>query len=339
MAHNPILQNQNEGSGMEPAGASASLGKTLAQRDMVWIEGGDFVMGSDHHYPEERPARRIQTEGFWIDRGPITNREFGRFVTATGYKTFAERAPLAEDHPDAPQANLLAGSMVFIPSNRPLGLDQPHLWWAFVHGADWRHPTGPGSSIERMDDHPVVHVALVDVEAYAQWAGTSLPSEKEWEFAAKGGLVDAEFAWGDVFEPDGTPRANTWQGRFPFENICTDGWRRTSPVGFFPANGYGLLDMIGNVWEWTEDWYSTHPLSDPTKVCCSVKRRASVAQDDPLQIPRRVLKGGSHLCAPNSCRRYRPSARLPHPIDTSTSHIGFRCVLRGPRPELTDPIR
>ena len=318
---------------VHPARPAPSVGNIAADRDMVWIPGGAFVIGSDHHYREERPARLARSDSFWIDRTPVTNRMFARFVDSTGYKTFAEKAPLAEDYPDAPPGNLVAGSMVFIPSSRPVPLDQPHLWWAFVQGADWRHPTGPESSLKGMEDHPVVHVALVDVEAYCAWAGTQLPLEKEWEYAAKGGLENAEFAWGDEFEPDGKHMANTWQGTFPYLNSGDDGWLRTSPVGTFPPNGYGLADMIGNVWEWTEDWWSTSPLSDPTRVCCTVKRRASAAAEDPLQIPRRVLKGGSHLCAPNFCRRYRPAARHPHPIDTSTSHVGFRCVLHPPKPD------
>ena len=308
----------------------ASTESIATERDMVWIEGGTFVMGSDRHYPDEKPARLMRTDGFWIDRTPITNRMFARFTAETGYRTFAEQAPLAADYPDAPADNLIPGSMVFIPSSRPIALDQPHLWWSFVHGADWRHPTGPTSSIETLMDHPVVHVALVDVEAYAAWSGTAIPMEKEWEFAAKGGLEGAEYAWGDELEPDGVAMANVWQGTFPYQNDGTDGWLRTSPVGAFPANGYGLVDMIGNVWEWTADWWSTSPLSDPDRVCCTVKRSASIAPDDPMQIPRRVLKGGSHLCAPNYCRRYRPAARHPHPIDTSTSHVGFRCVRRRP---------
>jgi formylglycine-generating enzyme required for sulfatase activity len=295
---------------------------------MVWIPGGTFIMGSDHHYPEEAPARLVRTEGFWIDRAPVTNRRFAAFADATGYLTYAERAPRAEDFPDAPPASLVAGSMVFIPSSRPMELDEPHLWWTFVAGADWRHPTGPDSSIDKLEDHPVVHVALVDVEAYCAWAGTDLPLEKEWEFAARGGLDNAEYAWGDEFEPDGRIMANCWQGNFPYDNSGEDGWLRTSPVGTFPANGYGLFDMIGNVWEWTIDWWTTTPLSEPEGIPSAIKRRASTAFEDPLQIPRRVLKGGSHLCAPNSCRRYRPAARHPHPIDTATSHIGFRCVWR-----------
>jgi sulfatase modifying factor 1 len=320
------------GGPQEPLRSRSEIEQVVEGRDMVRIEGGAFLMGSDRHYAEERPRRRVRTDAFWIDRAPVTNREFARFVEATSYVTFAECAPRAEDFPDAPAENLVAGSMVFIPSTRAIPLDQPHLWWAFVHGADWRHPTGPDSSIEGLEDHPVVHVALVDVEAYAAWAGAVLPSEKEWEYAAKGGLDEAEYAWGDEFEPDGGSLANTWQGTFPFYNSVKDGWTRTSPVGAFPPNGYGLIDMIGNVWEWTADWWALHPPNEPSRVCCTVKRWASVAPEDPLQIPRRVLKGGSHLCAPNYCRRYRPAARHAHPIDTSTSHIGFRCVVRPPQP-------
>ena len=302
--------------------------EVAAGRDMVWLDGGAFVMGSDRHYREERPARLVRTEGFWIDRTPITNRQFARFVDATGYRTFAERAPSAEDYPHAPKASLVAGSMVFIPSSRAVPLDQPHLWWAFVQGADWRHPTGPGTGIEGMEDHPVVHVALVDAEAYCAWAGTALPREKEWEFAARGGLDNAEYAWGEEFEPGGKAMANLWRGEFPHLNGDVLGWRRTSAVGAFPPNGYGLYDMIGNVWEWTADWWSETPIDDASAVSAGVQRRASAALEDPLQIPRRVLKGGSYLCAQNLNRRYRPAARQAQPIDTPSSHVGFRCVLR-----------
>jgi formylglycine-generating enzyme required for sulfatase activity len=316
--------------GRKAAPTWARAQEIAGNRDMVWIEGGTFLMGSDRHYPEERPLRSVRAEGFWIDRAPVTNREFARFVAATGYTTFAERAPRAEDFPDAPAENLVAGSMVFLPSSRPIPLDQPHLWWAFVRGADWRHPNGPDSSLSGLEDHPVVHVALVDVEAYAAWAEVALPEEKEWEYAAKGGLETAEYAWGEALEPNGEPMANTWQGTFPFYNSGRDGWVRTSPVGFYPANGYGLFDMIGNVWEWTQDWWTAHPIDDPRKMFSPVQRRASAAPDDLLQIPRRVLKGGSHLCAPNHCSRYRPSARHAHPIDAGASDIGFRCVVRPP---------
>jgi formylglycine-generating enzyme required for sulfatase activity len=304
-------------------------GPTVAEaRGMVWLAGGAFTMGSDRHYPEERPRRRAHADGFWIDETPVTNRQFAAFVEATGYRTFAEIPPRAEDYPGAPPENLKAGSMVFVPSNRPVLPDRPEMWWAFVHGADWRHPTGPDSSLEALDDHPVVHVALVDVEAYCRWAGTALPTEREWEFAARAGLEDAEFAWGDAFEPDGVPQANTWQGTFPYHNTLADGWLRTSPVRAFGKSRYGLYDLIGNVWEWTADWWSAGEQGAEAKACCSAKRDISADPGDPLKIPRRVLKGGSHLCAPNYCRRYRPAARHAHPIDTSTSHIGFRCVVR-----------
>jgi formylglycine-generating enzyme required for sulfatase activity len=294
---------------------------------MVWLPGGAFTMGSDRHYPEERPERRAHADGFWIDQTPVTNRQFAQFVDATGYRTFAEIPPRSEDYPGAPPENLRAGSMVFVGSTRPVRPDHAEMWWAFVHGADWRHPTGPESSLDGLEDHPVVHCALVDIEAYCAWAGTALPTEKEWEFAARAGFDDAEFAWGDEFEPNGEPQANTWQGTFPYHNSLKDGWLRTSPVGTFGKSRYGLYDMIGNVWEWTADWWSAGAEADG-KTCCSAKRSSSVAPGDPLGIPRRVLKGGSHLCAPNYCRRYRPAARHAHPIDTSTSHVGFRCIVR-----------
>ena len=295
---------------------------------MIWLAGGEFTMGSDRHYPEERPERRARANGFWIDVTPVTNRQFAEFVEATGYRTFAEIPPRAEDYSGAPPENLKAGSMVFVPASRPVRPDRPDMWWAFMHGADWRHPTGPDSTLEGLDDHPVVHVALIDVEAYCTWAGTALPSENEWEFAARAGFDNAEFAWGDEFEPGGVPQANTWQGTFPYHNSLKDGWLRTSPVRTFGRNRYGLYDMIGNVWEWTTDWWSEGGQEAETETCCTVKRTASASADDPLKIPRRVLKGGSHLCAPNYCRRYRPAARHAHPIDTSTSHVGFRCIVR-----------
>jgi formylglycine-generating enzyme required for sulfatase activity len=302
-------------------------------RDMAWIEAATFRMGSDDHYPEERPARPVSVEGFWIDRRPVTNADFGRFVEATGWITSAEIAPRAEDYPGALPEMLVPASLVFTPTSGPVDLRQPGHWWRYVLGADWRHPLGPSSSLKGLEDHPVVHVAWSDVQAYAEWAGADLPNEAEWELASRGGLDGAEFAWGEELTPGGRHMANVWQGRFPWENLASDGWARTSPVGFYPPNGFGLHDMIGNVWEWTQDWWST-PMTGPTKSCCGPPRQGGREDDsyDPaqpeLRIPRKVLKGGSHLCAPCYCRRYRPAARHPHPVDTSTSHVGFRCVRR-----------
>jgi sulfatase modifying factor 1 len=303
--------------------------------DMIAIPGGTFRMGSDKHYPEEAPVHRVTVDGFRMDRTPVTNRQFREFVKATGHVTFAEIPPDLKDYPGALPHMLYAGSLVFSAPTRPVDLRDWSQWWSFLEGADWRHPDGPSSDINGLDDHPVVHVAFADALAYAKWAGKDLPTEAEWEFAARGGLDGAEFAWGDALMPGGKHMANTWQGEFPHQNLRTDGFARTSPVGAFPANGYGLHDMIGNVWEWTTDWYSHKHEADAPKACCIPENPhggPEAASHDPrlrnIRIPRKVLKGGSHLCAPNYCRRYRPAARHAEPVDTSTSHVGFRCVTR-----------
>jgi len=303
--------------------------------DMIWIPGGTFRMGSDKHYAEEAPVHSVTVGGFWIDRTPVTNRQFRAFVSATGHVTFAEIAPDAKNYPGALPHMLRPGSLVFNPPKHPVDLGDWSQWWTFKFGADWRRPYGPRSSLSGLNDHPVVHVAYSDALAYAKWAGKDLPTEAEWEFAARGGFDGAEFAWGAEFTPDGKPMANTWQGGFPRENLRLDGYERTSPVTAFPPNGYGVHDMIGNVWEWTSDWYSPRHEADAQKACCVPRNPRGGPQDasyDPCQpaikIPRKVLKGGSHLCAPNYCRRYRPAARHPEPVDTSTSHVGFRCVVR-----------
>jgi formylglycine-generating enzyme len=303
--------------------------------DMVFVPGGEFRMGCDSHYPEEAPTHRVSVGGFWIDSAPVTNRQFRKFVNATRHVTFAEITPKAEDYPGALPHMLKAGSLVFSPPKEPVDLKDWSQWWRFKFGADWRRPYGPRSSISGMDDYPVVHVAYRDAEAYAYWAGKELPTEAEWEFAARGGLDGAEYSWGDEFTPNGKQMANTWQGAFPQQNLKQDGFERTSPVRSFPPNGYGVYDMIGNVWEWTTDFWSTRHPADAPKACCVPQnpRGGSEAQSyDPCQpeirIPRKVLKGGSHLCAPNYCKRYRPAARHAEPIDTSTSHVGFRCVVR-----------
>ena len=305
----------------------------LQSEGMVLLAGGTFMMGSNQHYPEEAPAHRVTVDGFWIDIEPVTNAKFSRFVTATGYVTLAERPANPADYPGAKAELLAPSSVVFVKPRHRVDLGNPYNWWQYVRGADWRHPLGAESSIEGLERHPVVHVAYEDVEAYCKWAGSELPTEAEWEFAARGGLDGAEFAWGDEIEPNGKIMANTWQGEFPIINLLKDGFERTSPVGTFPANGYGLYDMIGNVWEWTSDWYQPH--SEISKSCCgSINPKGGKANTsyDPrmpsIQIPRRVMKGGSHLCAPNYCRRYRPAARMGQPVDTSTSHLGFRCIRR-----------
>jgi formylglycine-generating enzyme required for sulfatase activity len=303
--------------------------------DMVFVPDGAFRMGSDSHYPEEAPAHRVRMDGFWMDRTPVTNRQFSEFVQATGYVTFAEIPPDPKDYPGALPHMLYAGSLVFRPPAGAVDLRDWSQWWTFLERADWRHPYGPTSTIDALDDHPVVHVAFADAVAYASWAGKELPTEAEHEYAARGGLDGADYAWGDEFAPGGRHMANTWQGAFPHENLVEDGYERTSPVTSFPTNGYGLHDMIGNVWQWTCDWYTPRHQADAQKPCCIPENPRSgreTASYDPRQpnikIPRKVLKGGSHLCAPNYCRRYRPAARHAQPVDTSTSHVGFRCVLR-----------
>jgi sulfatase modifying factor 1 len=306
-------------------------------RDMVWIPGGTFRMGSNDHYPEEAPVHRVTVDGFWIEQTPVTNRQFKAFVKESGYTTVAEIAPDRTHYPGALPHMLYAGSLVFTPPSRPVDLRDWGEWWQFMKGADWRHPYGPKSNISTSDNHPVVHVSAADAQAYAAWANKELPTEAEWEFAARGGLDGAEFAWGDNFMPDGRHMANTWQGDFPRQNLGYDGYERTSPVKAFPPNGFGLYDMIGNVWEWTEDWYASRHEADAPKACCVPKNPRGGCEGgshDPQQpeikISRKVLKGGSHLCAPNYCQRYRPAARHAEAIDTSTSHIGFRCVVRQP---------
>ena len=279
---------------------------------MIALAGGTFRMGSDRHYPEEAPVHAATVGPFEIDPTPVTNAEFGNFVAATGYVTLAERTPAMADYPGADPALLVAGSAVFtVPTALPRG---PADWWDYRPGAHWRFPQEDGRPAEPR--HPVVHVALADAAAYAAWAGKSLPTETEWEFAAWGGRDDGEYAWGDDFLPGGVPQANTWHGRFPLERRSADDFSRTSVVTSFPANAYGLFDMIGNVWEWTVTPWNT---DQPVRACCSSDASSALAY---------AIKGGSHLCAPNYCRRYRPAARQPQSADSPTSHIGFRCIRR-----------
>jgi sulfatase modifying factor 1 len=294
---------------------------------------GEFAMGSEDFYPDERPVRPVRVGSFWIDETPVTNAAFAKFVRETGYVTFAEIAPDPRDYPGMPLELAVPGSLVFTPPPPGKQLRGEADWWSFVPGASWRAPLGPHSDLDRLEDHPVVHIVPRDAEAFARWAGKELPTEAEWEYAARGGLEGNVYAWGDEFEPSGRPQAKVWSGVFPYRNDAPAGLERTSPVRSFPANGFGLYDMIGNVWEWTADAYRpTGSLSG--RPCCAPKSDAtpagaSVDPHNPSpQTPRRVLKGGSHLCAPNYCRRYRPAARWGQPVDTSTSHVGFRCVKR-----------
>jgi formylglycine-generating enzyme required for sulfatase activity len=301
---------------------------------MIRLSGGEFAMGSSDFYPDEGPVRQVSVGGFWIAPHPVTNTQFAAFVDATGYVTVAEQTPDPALYPGAQPKNLVPGSLVFVMTPQPVHLGDYTQWWAWTPGADWRHPTGPESSIVGLDDHPVVHVSYDDAAAFCDWAGTQLPTEAEWEFAARGGLDGATFTWGDEDHQETAPLANTWQGAFPYENTEVDGWTRTSPVGSFPPNGYGLFDTAGNVWEWTDDWYSSErPV--PASACCAPTRdveRTALGSFDPRQpeirIPRKVVKGGSHLCTPQYCYRYRPAARQAQMIDTAMSHLGFRCIRR-----------
>ena len=271
---------------------------------MVAIPAGHYQVGSDRFYREEAPVRQVSIASFEIDQAPVTNAEFQQFVDATGYRTVSERPPDPTLYPDLPPEEQIPESVVFLPPPPTVDRSEPLSWWGLIAGADWRHPQGPDTSLDGLMQHPVVHVAFEDALAYADWAGKRLPTADEWEVAARGGLVDQDYAWGSEKTPDGRWLANVWQGPFPWDNKETDGWFWTSPVGSFPANGYGLVDVCGNVWEWTSTPYA-------------------VPQGEQ---ERRVIKGGSFLCADNYCHRFRPSALMGQTLDTATCHMGFRCA-------------
>ncbi len=301
----------------------------------VALSGGEFAMGSVDFYPDEGPVHPVSVDGFGIDVHPVTNALFREFVEETGYLTLAERPLDPVDYPGVAPSDLVPGGLVFRGTPGPVDLRDWRQWWIWVPGASWRQPRGPGSDLAGKESHPVVQVSFHDAAAYAEWAGADLPTEAQWEYAARGGIEGAIYTWGNDPRPGGELMANSWQGRFPYDNEGAGGWIGTSPVGSFPPNGYGLYDMAGNVWEWTTDFYlPTHEA--PATPCCGPSRAvhnphridATGSAEPGSNIPRRVLKGGSHLCAPEYCLRYRPAARSPQAVDTATSHIGFRLVRR-----------
>ena len=352
--------------------SAASAGKLANEADsaipppgMAWVPGGKSIVGSDSHYLEERPAHEVEVEGFWMDISPVTNAQFAVFVEETGHVTTAELPPAQADYPDVPPERLVAGSAVFVAPDEPVDLSHP-TWWQYVPGADWRHPDGPDSTIKGLDHHPVVHIAYADALAYAAWANKQLPTEAQWEHAARGGLEGATYPWGDQLTPNGHRMANYWHGTFPWHNLKPHPPAPT-PAGTYPPNPYGLYDMCGSVWEWTADvWATRHnppssqhqPSEKPTQPadmwepshnpqqhsishqapCCApathsdtvshVPSHAAAPQaaSPPQQPTVHVIKGGSFLCSENYCTRYRPAARFPHSSDTSTNHLGFRCI-------------
>ncbi len=325
-----------DGSAASPTGA--------APEGMVWIPGGEFAMGSelDDARPDEGPVHRARVAGFWMDATEVTNAQFRRFVEATAYVTTAERAPDVDEimsqmpagTPRPDPADLVPGALVFHNTPRPVPLDDVRRWWSWTPGADWRHPEGPDSTISERDDHPVVHVSWDDAAAYARWAGKRLPTEAEWEFAARGGRDGEHFIWGPEPFSDTRPQANIWQGVFPYQNLTRDGYDRTAPVKSFPPNGFGLYDMAGNVWEWCSDWYASNEYRRHAPGEVLDNPMGPERSHDPAhpEMPQRAQRGGSFLCNDVYCSSYRPSARMGCSPDTGMAHVGFRCVQSGPKP-------
>lgn len=293
-------------------------------RQQIFVPGGTFRMGSEEYYEEEGPVRSVTVAGFWIDRTDVTNAEFAEFVAATHYVTDAERKPDPKDYPDIPADKLQAGGAIFTAPTGVRSLEDPNAWWAFAPGADWRHPDGPGSSVAGHDDDPVVQVSYNDALAYARWAGRDLPTEEQYEYAARGGLVGKTYAWGDELVPGGKYQANVWQGTFPNQNEGGDGFSGRAPVGCFPANRYGLYDMTGNVWKWTVTLYNRSAGDGMPGSVMPGDEMPNMGKASARVL--RTIKGGSFLCAPNYCRRYRPAARQPQESGFSAAHLGFRTV-------------
>lgn len=325
----------------EPTLLNQSVIPVPAQRGMIWIPGGEFSMGTaaptglDNNSvgmkatEDSRPVHRVYVDGFWMDYTEVTNVQFARFVEATGYVTVAEKSPSAEEFPNASTNMLVPGSVVFMPPDKPVPLTDALQWWAWVKGADWRHPEGPESSIKGREKHPVIHIAYTDAEAYAKWAGKRLPTEAEWEFAARGGLTGKVYPWGDDFMANGKPMTNSFQGSFPDKNSGTDGYVSTSPVAQFPANGYGLYDVAGNVWEWVSDWYRPDyysVLAAKNEIARNPQGPESSFDPDEPGSLKRVHRGGSFLCTEQYCSRYMVGTRGKGEINTGSNHLGFRCA-------------
>ncbi|MBV8827948.1 MAG: formylglycine-generating enzyme family protein [Acidobacteriaceae bacterium] len=334
------MQMSHEGHlGFGPTVPNASPAPGHAPRGMVWIPGGEFSMGAQDPPGmdevgmkatiDSRPIHRVYVDGFFMDKTDVTNGEFARFVKATGYLTIAERTPRAEDFPGAPAENLIAGSVVFSPPDHAVPLNNYLQWWNYIRGANWRHPLGPGSAINGKENYPVVHIAYDDAVAYAKWAGKRLPTEAEWEFAARGGLAAKPFVWGDEFRPHGKWMANTHQGQFPVRDTGEDGFAGIAPVAQFPANGYGLYDMAGNVWQWTTDWYRPDYYQQLAEGGIAKNPQGPETSYDPSEPnqPKKVHRGGSFLCTDQYCSRYIVGTRGKGDPSTGTNHLGFRCVM------------
>jgi formylglycine-generating enzyme len=326
--------------GFQPTIPNRDTPKDTPPEGMAWIPGGEFSMGASEPPASDqvgmqatydsRPVHRVYVDGFYMDKTDVTNREFAKFVSATGYVTVAERKPRAEDFPGAPPENLVAGSVVFAPPEHPVPLNDHFQWWTYIAGANWRHPSGPKSNIDGKESYPVVHIAYEDAEAYAKWAGKRLPTEAEWEFAARGGLAGKPFVWGDEFRPQGKWMANTHQGHFPNQDSGEDGYIGLAPVAQFPPNAYGLFDMSGNVWQWTSDWYRPDYYQQLVTIGQIARNPqgpdSSYDPSEPTQ-PKKAQRGGSFLCTDQYCSRYIVGTRGKGEVSTGTNHLGFRCVM------------
>ena len=328
-----VVPSQSAASTPTLSRRTAAPGK--APEGMIWIPGGEFWMGSDEpDFADARPWHRVYVNGFWMDKTEVTNEQFEKFVKATGYVTIAERTPTREEFPTAPEENLVAGSVVFTPPDQAVPLDNHLRWWSYVKGANWRHPAGPDSDIKGKETYPVVHIAYDDALAYCKWAGKRLPTEAEFEFAARGGLDRKPYAWGDEFRPGGKWMANTWQGKFPVKDAGEDGYAGIAPVKSFPPNGYGLYDMAGNIWEWCSDWYRPdyyEGLANKGEVVRNPHGPDSALDPTEPNEKKRVHRGGSFLCNEQYCSRYIVGTRGKGEVNTGTNHLGFRCV-KSPSP-------